>query len=94
MPHCEALTRPLSELERYAGWLAKDHASVAVRTGVQALGDAIDLGGDTSTLLQMLDEKIGRLPGGDLRRMLRKALGEIRTALGPVESDAHAGGRS
>jgi hypothetical protein len=44
----EALKRPWSELERYAGWLAKDHVSVVVRADVQALGAAIDVGNDTS----------------------------------------------
>ena len=42
----EALQRPWAELERYAGWLAKDHVSVVVRADVQALGVAIDAGND------------------------------------------------
>jgi len=74
----EALMRPLSDLERYAGWLAKDHVSVVVRAGVQALRTAIVAGNETSLLLLTLDKDIGRLPSGDLRKMLRKALGEIR----------------
>jgi hypothetical protein len=87
----EALKRPWSELERYAGWLAKDHVSVAVRAGVQALGAAIDVGGETAMLLLTLDKDIGRLPGGDLRKMLRKALAEIREVLGPSGIDARDG---
>jgi hypothetical protein len=83
----EALTRPMYELERYAGWLAKDHVSVAVRAAVQALRAAIDTGTDTSELLQTLDKDVGRLPSGDLRKMLRKALGEIRGVLEPSELD-------
>jgi hypothetical protein len=79
----EALTRPLSALERYAGWLARDHVSVAVRADVQALGAAMDAGNETSLLLLTLDKDIGRLPSGDLRKMLRNALGEIRAVLGP-----------
>jgi hypothetical protein len=39
------LGRLLSELQKYAGWLAKDHASVAVRADVRALGEAMDTGG-------------------------------------------------
>ena len=62
----EALTRPLSELERYAGWLGKDHVSVAVRADVHALGAAMDVGNETSLLLLTLDKDIGRLPSGDL----------------------------
>jgi hypothetical protein len=85
-PH-EALKRPLSELGRYAGWLGKDHVAVAVRAGVHALGAAIDIGTDTSLSLLTLDKDIGRLPSGDLRKMLRKALGEIRGVLGPGRSD-------
>ena len=78
----EALKRPLSDLERYAGWLAKDHVSVAVRADVHALGTAIDVGHETSLLLLTLDKDIGRLPSGDLRKMLRNALREIRAVLG------------
>ena len=89
----EALQRPLSELERYSGWLAKDHVSVAVRADVQALGAAMNVGHETSLLLLTLDKDIGRLPSGDLRKMLRKALGEIRAVLGPsaIEVDVHGG---
>lgn len=87
----EALQRPLSELERYAGWLSKDHVSVAVRADVQALGAALDVGQDTSMLLLILGKDIGRLPSGDIRKMLRKALGEIRGMLGPGGVLAHPG---
>ena len=71
----------MAELERYAGWLAKDHVSVMVRADVQALGAAINAGNETSLLLLTLDKNIGRLPRGDLRKMLRKALGETRDVL-------------
>jgi hypothetical protein len=84
----EALKRPLSELERYSGWLAKDHVSVTVRADVQALARAMDVGSETSPLLLTLDKAIGRLPSGDLRKMLRKAAGEIRAALVPDGIDA------
>jgi hypothetical protein len=87
----ESLQRPLSELERYAGWLAKDHVSVAVRADVQALAAAMKLGNDTSLLVLTLQKDIGRLPSGAVRKMLRKAVGEIRTVLGPGEIDAQAG---
>jgi hypothetical protein len=68
-------------LQRYAGWLDRDRASVAVRTDVQALGAAIDAGADASGLLSTLDATIARLPGGDLRKMLRSTVGQIRRAL-------------
>jgi hypothetical protein len=82
----EALQRPLSDLDRYAGWLARGRVSVAVRADVQALGAAMDAGSDTSVLLLTLDKDIGRLPSGDIRKMLRKSLGEIRALLGPSGS--------
>jgi hypothetical protein len=88
----EALTRPLFDLARYAGWLAKDHVSVAVRADVHALEAAIDVGNETSLLLLTLDKDIRRLPSGDIRKMLRKALGEIRGVLGPSGRDVHGGG--
>ena len=86
-PPREALQRPLYDLGRYAGWLAKDHVSVAVRADVQALGAALDVGNETSLLLLTLDRNIGRLPSGDMRKMLRKALGEIRAVLAPSGID-------
>lgn len=72
-------------LQRYAGWLDRDGASVAVRTDVQALGAAIDAGAcaDASALLSSLDATIARLPGGDLRLMMRVTAGQIRRALDP-----------
>lgn len=87
----EALLRPLSELERYAGWLAKDHVSVVVRADVQALGAAMSAGSETPLMLVTLDKSIARLPSGDLRKMLRKALAEIRVVLGPGGVDVHDG---
>lgn len=68
-------------LQRYAGWLDRDRASAAVRTGVQALGNAIDTGADTQAPLSALDVTIARLPGGDMRKMLREKAGQIRRAL-------------
>ena len=85
----ETLKRRLSELERYAGWLARSHVSAAVRADVQALGAAMEAGDDTSLLVLTLDTDIGRLPGGDIRKMLRKALAEIRAVLGPIGTDVH-----
>jgi hypothetical protein len=87
----EGLQRPLSELGRYAGWLAKDRASVAVRAGVLALGTAMEVGDETSTLVLTLDKDIRRLPSGDLRKMLQKALREIRDVLGPCEINERDG---
>jgi hypothetical protein len=80
LPH-ETLDRPFADLERYAGWLAKDRVSVAVRADVRALGAAMHVGHDTSLLLLTLDTDIGRLPSGELRKLLRKSVREIRAGL-------------
>jgi hypothetical protein len=71
------------DLERYAGWLDRDRASVAVRASVQSLGAAIDARSDTFALLSELDVRIARLPGGGMRTMLRATAGQIRRALAP-----------
>ena len=76
-----ALKSVYLSLQRYAGWLDRDRASVIVRADVQALGAAIDTGADTSALLQVLDANIARLPGGDMRKMLCVTAGQIRRAL-------------
>ena len=57
-----------------------------MRVDVQALGAAMDTGNETLLWLVTLDKDIGRLPSGDLRAMLRKTLGKIRTALEATES--------
>ncbi len=77
----DVLKQPLSDLERYAGWLSKDHVSVAVRADVKALTAAMDGGHETSLALLTLGTNIGRLPSGGIRTMLRKALGEVRAGL-------------
>jgi hypothetical protein len=87
------LGRLLSELQKYAGWLAKDHASVAVRADVRALGEAMDTGSETASWLQVLDKDIERLPSGGIRKMLRRALGEIRPMLEPSGMDRLEGDR-
>ena len=69
-------------LQRYAGWLDRDRASVMVRADVQALGAAIDTGTDAWAPLQSLDANIARLPGGGMRKMLRVTAKQIRQALG------------
>ena len=68
-------------LERYAGWLDRDRASVAVRAGVHSLGAAIEARADASASLTALDLTISRLPAGDMRKMLRVTAGQIRRAL-------------
>lgn len=82
---------PFSQLERYAGWLAKDHVSAAVRADVQALGAAMNVGHDTSLELLKLDQDIARMPSGGIRKMLRKALVEMRGALEVGEAGARTG---
>jgi hypothetical protein len=81
--HAEARGRLLAELQRYSGWLAKDHASVAVRTSVRELEAAIGAGSETSPSLQVLARDIDRLPSGDIRKMLRRALRQMLTELSP-----------
>jgi hypothetical protein len=89
----EALNHSFAELQRYAGWLGKDHASVAVRADVHALGAAMDAGHDTSLLLSTLGANIARLSGGDIQKMLRKSFGELSTVLWPSEIQDQKGGR-
>lgn len=51
----------------------------------------MDAGNETSLLLLTLDKDIGRLPRGDMRKMLKKVLGEIRAVLGPNGIDVREG---
>ena len=89
----ERVTLRLSQLERYAGWLGKDQVSVAVRADVRALGAAMAAGDETSLLLLTLDQNIGRLPSGDLRKIVRKALTQVRAVLEPGQIATSRDGR-
>jgi hypothetical protein len=68
-------------LQRYAGWLDRGRASVAVRADVASLGSAIHNGDDPSSLLMGLDISLERLPNGAVRKMLRTTADAIRRAL-------------
>ena len=60
--------------------------SAAVRTGVAALGVAMESGSDTSLEMLTLDKDVGRLPSGDVRTMLRKTLKKLLVALALAEA--------
>jgi hypothetical protein len=77
----EALKPLYDRLQRYAGWLDRDRASVLVRADVEALGAAINTCADPLPLLHALDINIAPLPSGELRKMLRVGAGEMRRAL-------------
>lgn len=82
----DALKQLYDSLQRYAGWLDRERASVTVRADVQALGTAIDTCADPSLLLLTLDTDIARLPRGELRKMLGVTAGLVRRELvGPDE---------
>jgi len=74
--------KPLYDtLHRYAGWLNRDRTSVIVRADVAALGIAFATNADVLASLRALETNLARLPGGELRRMLRKTSSEIRRAV-------------
>jgi len=87
----DALKQLYSTVQRYAGWLDRERTSVMVRADVQALGIAIDACADPTALLQTLETKIARLPSGELRKMLRVAVGQMRRVFGEMHTVASGG---
>lgn len=80
------MLKPLYDtLHRYAGWLDRERTSVMVRADVEALGTALETGADPTLLLQALDTTLARLPGSQLRKMLRATSAEIRRAIADPE---------
>ena len=73
-----ALRELHTALQRYAGWLDRERASLLVKADVKALGAAIDTCGDLSLHLQALDVDIARLQSPELRKMLRTVAGQMR----------------
>jgi len=80
----EALRPLYDSLHRYAGWLDRARTSVMVRADVEALGAALNTCADPWPLLHALDANIARLPGGEMRKMLRVAASDMRRALAEV----------
>jgi hypothetical protein len=81
----EPLAALFDTLRRYAGWLDKGRPAATVRSSVDALGSAVEAGGDTSRLIQTLEDDIARLPSGGVRKMLVTTAGGVRRLL-----DGHA----
>ena len=77
----DVLKQLFSTLQRYAGWLDRERASALVRADVAALGAALEACADPTASLQSLDVDIARLPGGEMRKMLRVTAGQMRRAL-------------
>lgn len=67
---------------------------MAVRAGVHGLAAAIETGTDAWLQVEALDRDIARLPGGGVRKMLRKALVDMRSALDRTRTDAGERDRS
>ena len=70
---------------RYAGWLNRGRHSRLVRTDLEALGAAIDENSDPRPHLEKLEANIARLPGGDVRTMIRRIVVELREAFEETE---------
>ena len=82
MPAVRAL---YETLRRYAGWLDRERQSRVVRTHVESLGTAIDTNSDPESHLERLEANIARLPGSEMRSMLRKAAVQLRQAFEETE---------
>ena len=70
---------------RYAGWLNRERPSRLVRTDVESLGTAIETNSDPQSHLETLEANIARLPGGEVRTMIRKIVVQLRQAFDETE---------
>jgi len=77
----QAVRQLYDTLQRYAGWLDRERSSVQVRADVVALGAALESSTDPGPPLQSLETNLSRLPGSDLRKMLRTVAGKLRHAV-------------
>jgi hypothetical protein len=65
-------------LQRYAGWLGKDHFAKTVKSDVKQLGDALDSGVDLRGILSDLQTNVDRLGDGELKDLLASAVAQLR----------------
>jgi hypothetical protein len=70
---------------RYAGWLNRERHSRLVRTDVESLGTAIETNSDPRPHLERLEANIARLPGGEVRTMIRKIVVQLHQAFEETE---------
>lgn len=70
---------------RYAGWLNRERHARLVRTDVESLGSAIATNSDPRPHLEKLEANIARLPGGEVRLMIRKVVVQMRQAFEETE---------
>ncbi len=70
---------------RYAGWLNRERHSRLVRTDVESLGAAIEASSDPRPHLEKLEANLARLPGGEVRMMIRKIVVQLRHAFEETE---------
>jgi hypothetical protein len=70
---------------RYAGWLNRERHSRLVRTDVKSLGTAIETNSDPQPHLEKLEANIARLPGGEVRTMIRKLVVQLRQVFEATE---------
>jgi hypothetical protein len=70
---------------RYAGWLNRERHSRLVRTDVELLGNAIETNSDPRPHLESLEANITRLPGGEVRTMIRKIVAQLHQAFEETE---------
>jgi len=81
IPGADATRLPFSNLERYAGWLARGAASSRVRESVKALGTTIAAQGDVAASVDALEADVAKLGSGEIVTLLRRALRDFRAAL-------------
>ena len=70
---------------RYAGWLNRERHARLVRTDVESLGTAIETNSDPQPHLEKLEANIARLPGGEVRTMIRKVVVQLRQVFEETE---------
>jgi hypothetical protein len=70
---------------RYAGWLNRERPSRLVRTDVESLKTAIETNSDPRPHFEKLEANLAQLPGGDVRRMIRKTVAQLRRAFEETE---------
>jgi hypothetical protein len=80
-PAATDVSRILTDLDKYAGWLGRGLEPARVREDVKALTTVFESGCDMQEAVDMLESDIGKMQSSHVGALLRKGVRGLRLAV-------------